>query len=359
MADNRTEQATPRRREKARERGQVARSRDLPAALVLLAAGMMVGWQLHQLPRNFQEFLSSGLAHAATDPLAPAQVLSASLALSLRWAAPALVLCWVVACASLSVQGGLVFAPAALTPDWNRFNPASNIAQMFSLTGLTRLLKTLLPAGVLLYLGAATLVREWGAITLSVTQGYRATYAWLAGLAFELTWKAGLVLLMWAAADYFAQRLQLDRQLRMSKEEIREETKETEGHPMIRMRIRRIQRQMRRRSMMRDVQRATVILTNPTEFAVALRYEPALMDAPVVLAKGRGILAQQMRSLGVWHGIPIVENPPLTRLLYRTVQIGQAIPAKLYAAIAEILAFIYRAHTRVQSQAAREAGSGV
>jgi flagellar biosynthetic protein FlhB len=128
----------------------------------------------------------------------------------------------------------------------------------------------------------------------------------------------------------------------MSRQEIREEAKETEGHPMVRSRVRRLQRQMRRRRMLKDVARATVVVTNPTEYAVALEYRPEEMAAPVVVAKGQRLLAQRIKREANWHGIPLIENPPLAQALYRSVEVGQAIPAKLYAAVAEILAFIYR-----------------
>jgi flagellar biosynthetic protein FlhB len=137
--------------------------------------------------------------------------------------------------------------------------------------------------------------------------------------------------------------MSFERQLRMSQEEIREENKETEGHPMVRMRIRRAQRQMRRGRMLGEVRRATVVVTNPSEYAVALEYRPEGMEAPVVVAKGRNLLAQLIKREARWHDVPIVENPPLAQALYRAVEVGKAIPAKLYTAVAEILAFIYRA----------------
>jgi flagellar biosynthetic protein FlhB len=141
----------------------------------------------------------------------------------------------------------------------------------------------------------------------------------------------------------------------MSRDDLREEMKQTEGNPQIKMRIRRLQRQVRRRKMLQDVQRASVVVANPTHFAVALQYGPELA-APVVVAKGRNLLAEQIKQTARWHGISIMENPPLAQALYRSVQIGQAIPAKLYAAVAEILAFVYR----MQAQAARaeERGHG-
>jgi len=151
-----------------------------------------------------------------------------------------------------------------------------------------------------------------------------------------------LVFTLWAGFDVLISRLNYERQLRMTRQEVREDFKEMEGHPAVRGRIRRLQREMRRRRMLRDVARATVVVTNPNEYAVALEYQPEVMPAPVVVAKGRNIFAQKIKSEARWYGIPLVENPPLAQALYRATEVGQAIPAKLYTAVAEILAFIFR-----------------
>jgi flagellar biosynthetic protein FlhB len=163
------------------------------------------------------------------------------------------------------------------------------------------------------------------------------------------------VLLVWAGADYGIQKWNYERSLRMSKQEIRDEFKNTEGNPAIRGRIRRRRGELRRRLMMKQVARATVIITNPDHFAIALQYIPEKMPAPVVLAKGRGLLAEKIKREARWHEIPIVENPPLARALYRTVEIGASIPGKLYVAVAEVLALIYRAQAQARARAEAEA----
>ena len=168
---------------------------------------------------------------------------------------------------------------------------------------------------------------------------------------FELAWKAALVLLVWSAADYFLERWRHENELKMSRQDLREEFKETEGNPAVKKRIRRLQRQARRRRMLKDVERAAVVITNPTEFAIALEFRME-MEAPVVVAKGRNLLAAQIREIALWHGIPLVENPPLAHALYRAVEVGQAIPPKLYAVVAEILAAIWRAQARAAQAAA-------
>jgi len=152
----------------------------------------------------------------------------------------------------------------------------------------------------------------------------------------------------WAALDYAVERMAWNKKSRMTKQEMRDEVKETMGNPQVKGRIRRIQNAMRRRKVKADISRASVVVTNPTEYAVALEYRPEEMAAPSVVAKGRNLLAQRIKREANWLGIPIIENPPLAQALYRTVEVGQAIPAKLYAAVAEILAFIYRLQGRTQ-----------
>ena len=166
-----------------------------------------------------------------------------------------------------------------------------------------------------------------------------------ASRVFEIAWKSALVLLVWSVLDYLFERRHFSSELKMSRQEVADEYKETEGNPIIKGRIRRLQRQMRRRKMLDDTKRASVVITNPTEYAIALEYRPD-MAAPVVVAKGRNLLAAQIKEIARWQNIPMVENPPLAHALYRNVEVGQSIPAKLYAVIAEILAAVYRAQAR-------------
>jgi flagellar biosynthetic protein FlhB len=156
---------------------------------------------------------------------------------------------------------------------------------------------------------------------------------------------------VWSCADYFLTWRKNENDLRMSRDELKQEMKETDGNPQVKMRIRRIQRQMRRQFMLKETERATVVVTNPTHFAVALLYEMD-MDAPIVLAKGKNLLAQKMKEIARWKEIPILENPPLAQALYKTVDVGQTIPAKLYTAVAEVLAFVFRAQAQVKQKGA-------
>lgn len=314
-----------------------------------MAAVVLLGWQLQKFAADWRGALVRGLDSAATRPDQLLPVWRNDLVL-FRGVALAAALSWLVAAVVGVAQGGFIFAPTALAPSMNRLNPATRLEQLFSMQALSRLLKSCLPTVAIAWLAIGILGRDWS-VLLSLLHGSRtALLSFTAVRLFELGWKASLVLLLWSGADYVFERRRHENELKMSRQDLRDEFKETEGNPTVKMRIRRLQRQARRRRMLQDVERAAVVITNPTEFAIALEFNMQ-MEAPVVVAKGRNLLAAQIREVAVWHGIPLVENPPLAHALYRAVEIGQAIPAKLYAVVAEILAAIWRAQARAPQTA--------
>ncbi len=349
--DDKTEQATPRRRQKAREKGQVARSRELPSAVAGFTGLMVALWLAEGSLNTWRTDLRqwTDLAWSSDFDLASPIATKAALA-ALWWSLPALAAAWAAAVGITLAQGGFVFAGDALTPKLERLSPASRLGQMFSVAGLSAPAKSLIPFSILLYLGGSVLLRDWETLARAATLPRLALGNLLYRDAFEIAWKSTLTLLLWAAVDYLLQRRKMESDLRMSKQEIREEYKETDGHPSIKARIRRLQRQLRRRRMLQEVERATVVVTNPTHFAVALEYKPE-MAAPIVVAKGCNLLAEKMKRVAYWHEIPVLENKPLAQALYRTVDVGQTIPAKLYVAVAEMLAYLYRAQMRAQRAA--------
>src|SRR5208282_1445167 len=261
MADqNKTEKATPRRRQKAREQGQVARSRDLVAGLGTMTAIMLLAWQLPAFAADWRGLLRHELDSAATHPdqLLPNWRNDFFIFHGVAIAAG---LSWLVATVGGVAQGGLVFAPAALSPSLNRLNPASRLEQLFSLNAVSRMLKSLLPTAVIVYLAISQLARDWMRIPALLHGSGRALVAFTAGHMFELAWKSSLVLVAWSGADYFLERWRHENDLKMSRQDLRDEFKETEGNPAVKMRIRRLQRQARRRRMLKDVERAAVVIT--------------------------------------------------------------------------------------------------
>ena len=355
MADNRTEKATPRRRTKARDRGQVLRSRDLVSAITLLGLVCFLAWNpelwIIHWRRYFWNLLNFASSTTWEDGL---PLLSATGSTLLIWLGPIFAVVFGVAVFSTLAQGPPTFAVEALTPNFDRLSPARNLQQIFSLSGASRVLRSLLPTSVTVYLALRLIQENAGAILHSSRLTTQATLALLGSLCFGIAIRSGLVFLAWSGLDYFMQWLTYEKSLRMTKQEVRDESKESDGNPEVRNRIRRLRREMRRKSLQKSMQRATAVVTNPTHYAVALEYRPATMAAPVVVAKGQNLIAQKMKEIARWNDIPIVENPPLAQALFKATEVGQTIPPKLYAAVAEILAFLYRAQMRM-----RGAGPGM
>jgi flagellar biosynthetic protein FlhB len=349
MADSsKTEEATPKKRLKAREQGQIARSRELPgilafgaviAVMAMMAPTAMTHWMV--LYRNTLDAAASG----DIDPNGP--VLFWSAFEVMRWIVPTLLAGMVISILSGLAQGGVNFAPEALAWKFNRLSPASKLGQLFSAMGLSNLLKSLLPFSAMMWITVTVMRNHWGAMVHASSLGSRMFFDFVISMIFELTWKSGLVLVAWSGVDYLLTLKKINSDLKMSKQEVREEYKETDGNPVIKSRIRQLQRAMRRRKSLAAAATATVVVTNPTHFAIALRYETD-MSAPIVVAKGRNLLAEKIKQLARENGIMLVENRPLAQALYKSVEVGDAIPAKLYQAVAEILALVFRAQAEVR-----------
>ncbi|MGD0730210.1 MAG: EscU/YscU/HrcU family type III secretion system export apparatus switch protein [Terracidiphilus sp.] len=344
MPGERTEQATQHRREKARREGDVLHSRELSAAAGTLAGvmtlGALGGRTLEAWRGSFAAFLALG-ASACWEPSAMQPTLIALRRLLLAVLGPPGAVMAAVAAASLGMgilqTGGVNFYAAAVGFKPERINPVSNIKNLFSLRAAARLGKSLFPAGLLGVFAVQRIARQ-----LTVPPFSTARLELLASDIYGLLLTAAWLLFGWSAIDYAVEWQSRESRLKMSRQDMREEFKETEGSPQIRSRIRGLQRQMRRRRVKADVSKAAVVLTNPTHYAVALGFDFGTMEAPKVVAKGRNLLAEEIKAEARWAGVPIVENPPLARGLYRSVEVGQPIPVDLYAAVAAILAYLYR-----------------
>ena len=359
MPGERTEQATQNRRDKARREGDILHSRELSAAagtlagviaLGALGSGSLVAWR-----KTFASFLSLGTESCwESDRIAVTLNSLRGLMLAV-FTAPMLTMAAVAAAAlgmGLVQTGGIHFHAGAIGFKLDRINPVANAKNLFSLRAAARLGKSLIPAALL----AAFAVQRMGrqlAIPVFSTARLEAIGSDVYGLLLATAW----LFFGWSAVDFAVEWQSRESRLKMSKQDLRDEFKETEGNPQIRSRIRGLQRQMRRVQVKNDVAKAAVVLTNPTHFAVALSFDFTSMEAPKVLAKGRNLLAEEIKAEARWAGVPIVENPPLARSLYRSVEVGTAIPAELYAAVAAILAYLYRqrVEAEMQERRAREA----
>jgi flagellar biosynthetic protein FlhB len=239
--------------------------------------------------------------------------------------------------AGVMQTGGISFFAGAIGFKPDRINPVSNIKNLFSMRAAARLAKSLLPASLLAVFAVQRIARELTLPPFSTTR-----LELLGSDVYGLLLAAAWLLFGWSAIDYLVEWQSRESRLKMSKQDMRDEMKQTEGNPQIRSRIRGLQRQMRRRRVKADVSKAAVVLTNPTHYAVALGFDFTTMEAPKVMAKGRNLLAEEIKAEARWAGVPIIENPPLARSLYRSVEVGQPIPVDLYAAVAAILAYLYR-----------------
>ena len=349
MADgSKTEQATPKRRTKAREDGQVARSRDLPGVLALAAVtGVMVLMAPTAVTHWTTLYRNTLYAAASGDIESNGPVLFWTAVEVMRWIVPILLAAMAVSVFAGVAQGGINFAPGALALKFDRFNPASKVGQIFSPVGLSNLLKSLLPFGAILWIAVSSVRAHWETMVHASSLGLRPFASLVGTMVLELTWKAGLVLVAWSAVDYVLTLKKMDGDMKMTKEEVRREYKETDGNPVIKSRIRQLQRAMRKKQSLQAAATATVIVTNPTHYAIALRYLTD-MPAPVVVAKGKNLLAEKIKQLARDNGIMLVENKPLAQALYKSVEVGDSIPGKLYQVVAEILALVFRAQAEVR-----------
>lgn len=351
-AQERTEEATPKRLEEARRRGQIPRSRDLSAAAVTLGGGVAVYMMGGSIAAIMQGMMVKGLSLSrdqALDTIHMLPALSAAGIDGLRACAPVLGIVFLAAILAPLVLGGWSFSSEALMPQFSRLNPLEGVQRMFSMRSLVELGKALAKFGVV---GVVAVIVLWKDAPALIAIGREPIGVGIAH-AFQLAGK-GLVsiaagLLLIAGFDVPYQLWQYAKQMRMSREEIREEMKESEGSPEIKGRIRQMQQEVARRRMMQDVPKADVIVTNPTHFAVALRYDDKRMRAPIVVAKGADLIAARIREVASEHKVPIFEAPPLARVLYRNVDIGGEVPQTLYVAVAQVLSYVFQLKAAVKS----------
>lgn len=341
----RTEPASPRRLEQAREEGDVPRSRELATCAVLLAAGLGLWFSGGGLVHRLSRMLSSGLS------LEREQAFDFNLLLTrivpgmgdvLVGLAPLAVVLVIAAVGSPLLIGGWLFSAKALMPNFGRLNPMSGLGNMFSTRSLVELLKAM---GKALLVGSIAWLVVSGQTEAMLSLGTEPVASGSAHLGHLLltgfiSIVCGLVVIALIDAPY--QMWHYANKLKMTREELRQEAKEADGDPMVKARIRQMQREMARRRMMAEVPTADVVVTNPTHYAVALKYTEGKMRAPVVVAKGADQVAAKIREIAMEHKVAMLEAPPLARALYRHAELGDEIPAALYTAVAEVLAYVFQ-----------------
>jgi flagellar biosynthetic protein FlhB len=346
---DRTESATAKRREQAREEGQIVKSRELVSTSLFLGHLLFFWFAGAALFQKTRQVIYEGLSTLGEIGVSEANIVSVFMHYLYRlgdilW--PLFLILFVLGVATNLLQTGFVFSLKALEPKFTRLNPWHGLQNILSLQSVHELVKSLIKIGIVGYIAYTAIAAEFEQFFPLSQQSLEDIVRYLGRGTLRIGTYTAYALIALAILDYVFQRWQYERQLRMSFQEVKEERKESEGDPHIRARIRSIMREMARKRMMEDVPKADVVVTNPTHLAVALRYRQQDMRAPKVVAKGAGHIAERIKAVAREHGVPLVENRIVAQSLYKTVEIGEVIPEALYKAVAEILAHVYRLKPR-------------
>lgn len=341
---DKTEAPTQRRRDEAREQGQIPRSADLTAAALLLAFMLLMNsfgsGLIGALRRAMEEMLSADWL-GSTDVAGMQAQLAKPLVAVVGATAPLLLGAVVVAIVINLMQVGFNLNPKKLAPNFGALNPLAGFGRIFSRDSLVHTAMSLLKLGLVLWIGWSAVNARLGQILDVQNKEYAQAFALGASIVYAVGIRIAVLLFVLALLDYGWQKFQHEQKLRMTKQEIKEEMRQMEGDPKIKQRRRQIAMQMAQKRLKKDVPTADVIVTNPTHFAIALKYDGDAMHAPRVIAKGQDLMARRIRELAIEAGVPILERPPLARALYKLCKVGQEIPEQFYSAVAEILAYVY------------------
>jgi len=346
FATEKTEKATPKKRKDVREKGQVFKSYELSSAVMLLVLfivlRLVLPFMIDEMQKVFIRYFDARPPFDDLYSIAGIRTLGLNLLITLGiLAAPISVIALFIGLVINFWQVGFMFTGYTLTPKLDRLNPIEGFKRMFSMRTIAELIKSAVKVVIVVFIA----YQEYIAVTRSLPSLFELLPAqsavFIGNSVFSLSMSIGFGLLALAALDYFYQWWEYEKGLRMSKQEVKDEYKQMEGDPQIRSRIKEKQRQLGVKRMMQQIPGADVVITNPTHFAIALKYEPSLNDAPVVVAKGKDRVAFKIREIAQEHNVSIVENPPLAQALFNSAEIGQSIPSELFHAVAEVLAFVY------------------
>jgi flagellar biosynthesis protein FlhB len=350
FSQEKTEKATPKKRQESRKKGQVAKSADINAALVMffsiLFLSFLGSWMGERLLHLFRHSLDKNILFDITETSVPKMFGELSIEVAII-VAPIMIAAMFAGVLGNYMQVGFLLSTEAIQMKLERINPLSGFKRIYSVRALVELSKSLLK---ITFIGSVTFFILWMERDVYLRMSLvsiETTLSVFGGLAMKMGFFASLVLLFLAFLDYMYQKYDFEKNIRMSKQDIKDEYKKSEGDPKIKGKIKEKQRQMAMRRMMQEVPKADVIITNPTHYAICLKYDEGGMDAPVVVAKGVDLIAQKIKEIAKENKVAIVENKPLARTLYSRVEIGEVIPEDLFKAVAEILAFVYRIKKKV------------
>ncbi|WP_050614792.1 flagellar biosynthesis protein FlhB [Bacillus testis] len=350
FAGEKTEKATPKKRQDARKKGQVAKSQDVNTAIVLLASfGVMsfLGGYMKDLiigiyKISFEKFMLLPLTEANVQTVFVTMAVKAAYVLL-----PLMLAAMIGGIVANYLQVGVLFSAEAIQVKLNKINPISGFKRIFSVRAIVELLKSLLKIGLVGIVAFMVIYSRMDEILKLSQKSLGAALATLGDITLKVGLFGSLALLFIALLDYLYQRFDYEKSIRMSKQDIKDEYKNIEGDPLIKSKIKQRQREMAMQRMMQEVPHADVVITNPTHFAVAIKYDETKMDAPYVVAKGVDFIAQKIKYIAAENDISMIENRPLARALYDQTEIGEIIPEEFFKAIAEILAVVYKAKGRM------------
>lgn len=352
FSQEKTEKATPKKKDDARKKGQIARSSDLPGSFIMMFTFMgflmMGGYYKQHVMNLFDNLFENWLLMELTtgNVMSLFTDITTELLLIL---APIFAVTILVGILGNVVQFGFLLTGDPLKMKISKLNPIKGFKQIFSAKTIVEFLKSVLKLSIIGVLVFIAISKEWDRILVLTSLPVQQIFSYAAGVTVRLGIEIGAVLAVLALADYFYQKFEHAKSLRMSKQDIKDEYKKSEGDPMIKGRIRERQRKMAMQRMMQEVPKADVIITNPTHFAIALKYDAANMEAPKIIAKGMDHVALRIREVAKENGIIMMENKPLARALYERAEIGDVIPPDLFQAVAEVLAYVYKMKGRVRS----------
>ncbi|MDR3710607.1 MAG: flagellar biosynthesis protein FlhB [Capsulimonadaceae bacterium] len=344
--------ATDRKRKEARKKGQVARSMELSAAFVMLT---LIAWLRFSLTTGqgvndlFGAFQTAFRFNPHPDALtirSTTDILREATIWSLRLMLPGMLIAMAIGFLVNVFQVGFSFSWEALAPKFDKVNPLTGMKRMLSRHGAVESFKGTAKIAIIGWMSYSLVMDRFPLLISAAQQDLVSFLSAIGNLLWAIALRATSFLIVLAIADYAYQRFEFEKNLKMTHTEMKQELKQSEGDPLIKQRIRQTQKSMSQKRMMQRVPSATVVITNPTHFAVALQYEAGAMTAPIVVAKGQDFIAQQIKKIALEADVPMVENVALARLLYKEVEIGREVPPHLYKAIAEVLAFVYRTYRK-------------
>ena len=349
FAGEKTEEATPKRKEEARNKGQVAKSMEINSVFVIVAAFFtlnVIGSYLFDELAGYMKFIFTNLVVADFTITAAQQVFIGFIIIFLKTALPVMCVILVTALSINFVQVGFNFTMKPLMPDFDKINPLKGFGRLFSKRSLVELVKALMKIAIIGGFVYRFMMNQTQQIPALISADLIDTFHLTASLILNLVFNISAVLFILAVFDYMYQWWEHQESMKMSKQDIKQEHKQAEGDPQIKGKIKQRQREMAMRRMMQDIPKADVVVTNPTHYAVALQYNQEML-APIIVAKGQDIIAQKIKEIAKEHKVTIVENKMLARALYAAVEIGQPVPHELYQAVAEVLAYVFKLKKRL------------